>query len=237
MSVISVDLSRSLKLGGRCYATIAAVLGGSSFQLGASSGSGSASTRRGSCPVPVHLLAVGARSSDVLGDRDDRASSTAVARRVPVLRLDRPARARARAGRAARGHRGLGHRPVLLRRRHEDEPRHATRRARSSASPPPGRLVTLAIVVVGSAIGLALAGSSEFLDAARLDGAAPSRRAACCSCLPGRSMNVVLLVFNLVPAFPLDGGRIARAIVWKITGDRNRATRFARLRRPGLRRG
>ena len=34
-------------------------------------------------------------------------------------------------------------------------------------------------------------------------------------------------MFNLVPAFPLDGGRIARAVAWKITGDRHRATRFA----------
>ena len=40
-------------------------------------------------------------------------------------------------------------------------------------------------------------------------------------------MNLVLLLFNLVPAFPLDGGRIARAIAWKLTGDRHRATRFA----------
>jgi Zn-dependent protease len=37
-------------------------------------------------------------------------------------------------------------------------------------------------------------------------------------------VNAILFIFNIVPAFPLDGGRIARAIIWRRTGDRNRAT-------------
>ena len=40
-------------------------------------------------------------------------------------------------------------------------------------------------------------------------------------------VNALLLGFNLVPAFPLDGGRIARALMWRRSGDLWRATERA----------
>jgi Zn-dependent protease len=41
------------------------------------------------------------------------------------------------------------------------------------------------------------------------------------------SMSMVLALFNLLPAFPLDGGRIYQAWIWRRTGDRGAATRRA----------
>ncbi len=89
-----------------------------------------------------------------------------------------------------------------------------------------GPVVTLAIVVVLTAIGIGAAGWDEFRKAALVESdAGTSGVLSMVAWLA--SINLLVLVFNLLPAFPMDGGRIVRAIAWWRSGDRSSATRFA----------
>ncbi len=88
-----------------------------------------------------------------------------------------------------------------------------------------GPAVTFAIAAACLGIGSAIDGAA-FWDGATLDeGAGISGPVAVLAWVG--NINAAILVFNLLPAFPLDGGRIVRAIVWKLTGNRERATGFA----------
>jgi Zn-dependent protease len=90
-----------------------------------------------------------------------------------------------------------------------------------------GPLVTVAIAALCLGIGALISSPHDVLNASRYETDVGSQATAVLGYLT--SINVIVLVFNLIPGFPLDGGRIARAIAWKVTGDRNRATRFAAL--------
>ena len=88
-----------------------------------------------------------------------------------------------------------------------------------------GPAVTLLITAACLGAGAAIDGST-FWDGASFDeNATISTGVAVLAWLA--NINAAILIFNLLPAFPLDGGRIARAIVWKVTGNRERATIFA----------
>jgi Zn-dependent protease/predicted transcriptional regulator len=79
-----------------------------------------------------------------------------------------------------------------------------------------GPAVSLAIGVLLCALALAFpAGSSELV------------AATAAVVLTLGVLNLILGAINLVPGFPLDGGRLLRAAVWARSGDRARGTRVA----------
>lgn len=89
-----------------------------------------------------------------------------------------------------------------------------------------GPAVTAVIAVALVAIGTAFSGSSAFSNALmfRIDSGASGLMAMVAWLA---AVNVIVLFFNLLPAYPMDGGRIARSIAWQLTGSRGSATKFA----------
>lgn len=87
-----------------------------------------------------------------------------------------------------------------------------------------GPLVTLGVIVLSVAAGFALADNGHFVDVA-VGRAGVHATPALVWLSWVASLNMLVLVLNLVPAFPLDGGQIAHALIWRVTGNRNRATR------------
>jgi Zn-dependent protease len=89
-----------------------------------------------------------------------------------------------------------------------------------------GPAVTAAIVVLLVAVGILAEGWTGFREAALLEeGSGVNGLMALLAWLA--TINLLVLVFNLLPAYPMDGGRVARAIAWWRSGNRNKATRFA----------
>ncbi len=89
-----------------------------------------------------------------------------------------------------------------------------------------GPAVTLALFALCLAVGTIVSRGQHFTNVALTEGGFVTTPALALIGWLG-FINAVLFVFNIVPAFPLDGGRIARALIWWRTGDRNRGTQAA----------
>jgi Zn-dependent protease len=86
-----------------------------------------------------------------------------------------------------------------------------------------GPLVTLVLIIVCVVVGRLMTDSKHFFDVAEANTNVRATPALLWLSWVA-TINLLVLVFNLIPAFPLDGGRIAHAAIWWRTGDRNRAT-------------
>jgi Zn-dependent protease len=88
-----------------------------------------------------------------------------------------------------------------------------------------GPLATLGVIVVCILAGALLTNSGHFFEVAVGRSGVRATPALVWLSWVG-TINALVLIFNLVPAFPLDGGQLAHATIWWRTGDRNRATRY-----------
>ncbi len=82
----------------------------------------------------------------------------------------------------------------------------------------------LAVAIAGPALSLMLAGLLELIV---FSGVLPSGSELLNSVGGLASLNLVIGLFNLLPGLPLDGGQILKALVWGITGDRQKGLSWA----------
>jgi Zn-dependent protease len=87
-----------------------------------------------------------------------------------------------------------------------------------------GPAVTLLLTALFTALGIAMLGDG-FADAATFAPGSGSMLEVIVAFMA--LANAVLFLLNIVPAFPLDGGRITRAVAWKVSGNRHAATKLA----------
>jgi Zn-dependent protease len=90
------------------------------------------------------------------------------------------------------------------------------------ASEPPSAVAEFFIAIAGPIVSLALAVFFHALQGA-VSGVEPLLGVAKYLAY----INMALFLFNLIPGYPLDGGRVFRAIVWAITGSMSRSTIIA----------
>jgi Zn-dependent protease len=98
------------------------------------------------------------------------------------------------------------------------------------AEEPPSPLADAVVALAGPAMSVAVAAAAYGAMAAAGTLLPPHAAALATPLLAYVTLaNAVLAGFNLIPAYPLDGGRVLRAVVWQLRRDRDGATATAAL--------
>jgi len=98
-----------------------------------------------------------------------------------------------------------------------------------------GPLMSLALSIFFSIVAANLVDENTLKEMmANLEAGVSALNPLATACVWLSSVNLMLAIFNMVPGFPLDGGRVFRALVWRFTGNRLLATRYAAMTGKGF---
>ncbi len=94
---------------------------------------------------------------------------------------------------------------------------------------PPSAKAEFLMAIAGPATSLVIGGASLELSQLVTDSLSQAPNLQPLEAVAGYLgyVNIAVAVFNLIPGFPLDGGRVLRSIIWGLRGDRAIATRIA----------